>query len=557
MVVIACAPGKICHKANISPVIQKGAQNSLVPLGRVHSKTTFRQRPAQVFPTTLKAFKAADRVRSHRFAVVAAGNVSSSSDPQYDYDFFVIGSGSGGTRASRFASQMGARVAVCDMPFNPISSDNEGGVGGTCVLRGCVPKKLFVYGSEYTEHFKDAAGFGWEGVPTSPSLNWGKMMSAKTSEIERLHGIYKKLLDNAGVDLIVGRGTIVDAHTVDVDGKKITAKNICVAVGGKPHMLDIPGAEHCISSDQALCLEQFPGRVVVVGAGYIACEFAGIFEGYGAETHLVYRADLPLRGFDGECREFLAEQMAQKGVNMHPGSSPTEIVKNGDGSYTVKLKKSDGSTSEISADVVMMATGRRPRTANLGLEQAGVELAENGAIKVDEYSRTSVPSIFAIGDVTDRMNLTPVALMEGMAVARTLFGGNGPVAPNHENIASAVFTQPPLATVGMTEEEAAEALGDLDIYTSSFRPMRNTVSGSPGRAFMKLIVDANTDKVVGCHMVGPDSAEIMQGMGVAVKMGVTKTQLDTVVGIHPSSAEEFVTMRTKTREVRQKEAVKA
>mmetsp|Transcript_34724 Transcript_34724/g.98394 ORF Transcript_34724/g.98394 Transcript_34724/m.98394 type:complete len:557 (-) Transcript_34724:164-1834(-) len=480
------------------------------------------------------------------------------STSEYDFDFFVIGSGSGGTRASRIAQSLGAKAAVCDMPFNPISSDTEGGVGGTCVLRGCVPKKLFVYGSEYTSHFKDSAGFGWEGVPTAPTLNWSSMLEAKDKEVTRLHGVYKDvILKNAGVTFIQGRGSLVDSHTVDVDGTKYTAKYICIAVGGKSHVIGLPGAEHCITSDEALCLKEFPKKIYIIGGGYIACEFAGIFQGYGAETHLMYRADLPLRGFDEECRVFLKEQIAETGMNLHPGCSPTEIVKNDDGTFTIKFESKEGETFEDTCDEIMMATGRRPRTANLGLEAAGVEMDKNGVIKVDEYSRTSVNNIFAVGDVTDRMNLTPVALMEGMAVAQTLFGNNGPKAPDHSNIASAVFTQPPLATVGMTEEEAAEKLGNIDVYTSSFRPMKNTISGNPGRAFMKLIVDVETDKVVGCHMVGPDAAEIMQGMGVAVKMGVTKAQLDSVVGIHPSSAEEFVTMRSKTREVRNKVPVTA
>jgi len=482
--------------------------------------------------------------------VAASGNGSG----EYDYDLFCIGAGSGGVRASRMSAAMGAKAAVCEMPFNAVSSDTEGGVGGTCVLRGCVPKKLYVYGSEYTEAFKDSSGFGWSGVPTSPELNWPKMLKAKTNEITRLTGIYKNLLKNAGVELIEGRGKLVDAHTVDVDGKRYTAKNICIAVGGKAHLVGVPGSEHCITSDEALTLDKFPKRVCVIGGGYIACEFAGIFQGYGSETHLVYRQPLPLRGFDEECRSFLGEQIEQKGINIHPGFSPTEIVKNDDGTFTLKCESNDGDKFEQTCDVVMMATGRKPKTEGLGLEQLGVEMDDNGAIIVDKYSQTNVPNIYAIGDVTDRVNLTPVALMEGMALAKTLFEGT-PTVPDHSNIASAVFTQPPLATVGLTEEEAIEQLSDVDVYTSSFRPMKNTISGNPGRAFMKLLVDSNTDKVVGVHMVGPDAAEIMQGMGVAVKIGVTKKQLDTVVGIHPSSAEEFVTMRTVTRQIRNKALV--
>mmetsp|Transcript_12967 Transcript_12967/g.33445 ORF Transcript_12967/g.33445 Transcript_12967/m.33445 type:complete len:561 (+) Transcript_12967:165-1847(+) len=494
------------------------------------------------------------RMRSAITAPVTAAASNGNGATEYDYDLFVIGAGSGGVRGSRMSSSFGAKVAICEMPFNAISSETEGGVGGTCVLRGCVPKKLYVFGSEYPEAFKDSAGFGWEGVPTSPKLNWSAMLEAKTNEITRLTGIYKNILKNAGVELIEGRGKLVDRHTIDVDGKTYTAKNICIAVGGRSHLAGVPGAEHCITSDEALALEKFPSKVCIIGGGYIACEFAGIFQGYGSETHLVYRQQLPLRGFDEECRTFVAEQIEQKGIHMHPDFSPTEIVKNDDGTLTLKCEAKDGSKFEETCDVVMMATGRRAKTENLGLEEVGVAMDNKGAIKVDKYSQTNIDNIYAIGDVTDRMNLTPVALMEGTALAKTLFGGT-PTVPDHSNIASAVFTQPPLATVGLTEEEAIEQLGDVDVYTSAFRPMKNTISGNPGRAFMKLIVDANSDKVVGVHMVGPDAAEIMQGMGVAVKMGVTKTQLDTVVGIHPSSAEEFVTMRSVTREIRNKAVV--
>ncbi|GMH32296.1 hypothetical protein BSKO_00130 [Bryopsis sp. KO-2023] len=473
---------------------------------------------------------------------------------EYDYDLLTIGAGSGGVRASRQSGDRGAKVAICELPYGYVSSESVGGVGGTCVLRGCVPKKMMVYGSEYAGEFKDSAGFGWL-VDGMPKFNWKTLLENKRSELDRLHGVYKRLLDGTGVELLLGRGTLIDPHTVDVDGKRYTAKHILIATGGRPSRLPIPGAEHTITSDDALELEDCPKKIVILGAGYIAVEFAGIFTGYGADTHLVYRADRPLRGFDEEARTFIAEQYATKGMNLHPAQSPTEIIKEEDGTFTVKLKDGSGNESEIKgADKVMMATGRSPNTKGLGLEELGIETAKSGAIIVDEYSRTNVPSVWAIGDVTDRIQLTPVALMEGMALAKTIFDEE-PTKPDHRNVASAVFSQPPLASVGLTEEQAIQEFGDVDVYTSSFRPLKNTVSGNEGRAFMKLIVDVATDKVVGMHMIGEDCAEIMQGMAVAVKLGATKAQLDTVVGIHPTAAEEFVTMRSVSRKVRNKEVV--
>jgi len=480
-----------------------------------------------------------------------ATTVNASGD-SYDYDLFCIGAGSGGTRAARMAaSTYGAKVAIAEMPYDPIASDEKGGAGGTCVLRGCVPKKLFVYCSEYSEAFKDAEGFGWQ-IPGKPTLDWGTFLEKKNSELKRLNGVYMRLLEGAGVEVHEGRGTVVDAHTVAVNGKTFTAKNILIATGGKAFKPDIEGAEHAIISDHALEITEVPESVAVIGGGYIGVEFAGIFANLGSQTHLVYRQPLPLRGFDEEVRNFAAEQYAlNPGMHIHASRNPKKIVKlpNGKLQLTLGCANSAEPDEVIEVDHVMMATGRKPNVANLGLEGAGVELDGRGAIKVDEYSRTTCPSIWAVCDVTGRRELTPVALMESMALLQTLFNDN-PTKPDHTNIATAVFSHPQIGTVGMSEEQAIKEFKNVDVYTSSFRPMRNTISGSEGRTFMKLIVAADSLKVVGVHMVGPDSAEIMQGMGVAVKMGVTKTQLDSVVGIHPSSAEEFVTMRSPSRTIR-------
>lgn len=437
------------------------------------------------------------------------------------------------------------------MPFNPIASDTEGGAGGTCVLRGCVPKKLFVYCSSFADEFKEAEGFGWQ-VAGSPTLDWPTFLAKKNEELKRLNGIYSNILKNAGVTFIEGRGSIVDAHTVEVDGQRYTAKHILVATGGRavaPPTL--PGAEHCIMSDLALELQALPRSMAIIGGGYIAVEFAGIFNRLGVDTHLVYRQALPLGGFDGECRTFLAEQYEQTGLKLHPSLSPKSVAKNADGSLTLTLVDSSGQESSLVVEQVMLATGRAPNTRGLGLDKVGVELDKRGAVAVDAYSMTACPSVWAVGDVTNRMNLTPVALMEGTALCKTLFGGQ-PTTPDYEAIATAVFSNPELATVGMSEEAAVAQYGDVDVYTSKFRPMKNTISGSEARTFMKIVVDAHSQKVLGFHMVGPDSAEIMQGMALAVKFGITKPQLDSVVGIHPSAAEEFVTMRTATRQVRSK-----
>lgn len=464
---------------------------------------------------------------------------------EYDYDLIAIGAGSGGVRAARFASQFGANVAVCEMPFAPISSDEAGGVGGTCVLRGCVPKKLLVYGANFPHDFESSRGFGWS-FETEPKHDWKTLITNKNAELNRLTGVYKSLLQKSEVDLIEGRGKIVDAHTVEVKGKQYTTQHILLSVGGRATVPNIPGKENAITSDEALNLSERPNKICIVGGGYIALEFAGIFAGLGTEVHVFVRQPKVLRGFDEEIRDFIAAQLQAQGIVFHFGESPTAIEKRNDGTFCLVTD----SGKEVS-DLVMFATGRAPNTKNLGLEEVGVKLDKRGAIEVDSFSRTNVDSIWAIGDVTNRINLTPVALMEGMAMAKTAFG-NEPTKPDYRFIASAVFTQPPIGTVGYTEEQAVEKFGDVDVYTSTFRPMKATLSGLPEKTFMKMIVDASSDKVVGIHMCGDETPEILQGFAVAVKAGLTKKMFDSTVGIHPTAAEELVTMRTPTRKIRKK-----
>ncbi|GLI70632.1 hypothetical protein VaNZ11_015567 [Volvox africanus] len=479
-----------------------------------------------------------------------ATSTASAPAGDFDFDLFTIGAGSGGVRGSRFAASYGAKVAVCELPFDYVSSEARGGVGGTCVLRGCVPKKLMVYASEYADDFRHAGGFGWSVPSDGLRHSWTSFIEAKRKELQRLNGAYKNTLRNAKVTLIEGRGRVVDPHTVEVDGKHYRAKNILIAVGGRPSKLDIPGANLCITSDEALELPECPRRVAVLGGGYIAVEFSGIFARMGAEVHTVFRQPLPLRGFDEEVRKFAAEQYTAAGLTLHSEVTPQSVSQQIDGRLSLVVAHKDGS-SEVLADLdqVLMATGRVPNTHGLGLAEAGVALGPKGQVVVDEFCRSNVPSIWAVGDVIDRIQLTPVALMEGMAVAKTV-ALDTPTKPDYWAVPSAVFSNPEIATVGYTEEAAAKTFSDLDIYTTSFRPMRNTVSGSPLRTFMKIVVDATSQRVVGMHMVGAEAAEIMQGFAVAVKMGVTKSQLDGVVGIHPSAAEEFVTMRSVSRQVR-------
>ena len=445
----------------------------------------------------------------------------------YDYDLFVIGAGSGGVRASRIAAGLGAKVAVAEDMF----------LGGTCVNVGCVPKKLFVYGSHFAEEFEAAAGFGWQ--LGEADFHWPTLRDNKTKEIERLNGIYERMLESAGVEIINGRATIVDAHTVTVAGKQYSAERILVAVGGWPDIPNIPGKEHIISSNEVFYLEQFPKRVIVVGGGYIAVEFAGIFQGLGSETHLMYRGDLFLRGFDQDIREFTANEMTKKGVNLHFNRNIASIVQQDDGSLLATCE--DGSTLVV--DAIMYATGRKPKTENLGLENTNVALTAKGSIVVDDAFQTAEPSIYAVGDVIDRMQLTPVALAEGMALARNLYGDNLAHKVDYDFIPTAVFCQPNIGTVGYSEEQAKAKYTSVAVYKSDFKHMKHTLSGLDERTFMKLLVDQATDKVIGCHMVGSDAGEVIQGLAVAMKAGATKAHFDSTIGIHPTAAEEFVTMR--------------
>ncbi|CAN6299431.1 unnamed protein product [Urochloa humidicola] len=480
------------------------------------------------------------------------GAASGAAGREYDYDLFTIGAGSGGMRASRVASALyGARAAVCEMPFATVASDDLGGVGGTCVLRGCVPKKLLVYASKYSHEFEESRGFGWM-YETDPKHDWRTLITNKNSELQRLVGIQTNTLKNSGVTIIEGRGKVVDPHTVSVDGKLYTAKNILIAVGGRPSKPNIPGIEHVIDSDAALDLPSRPEKIAIVGGGYIALEFAGIFNGLKSDVHVFIRQKKVLRGFDEEVRDFVAEQMSLRGVKFHIEQTPQAVTKADNGLLSLKTNKE----TINGFSHVMFATGRKPNTKNLGLEDVGVKMDDNGAIVVDEYSRTSVDSIWAVGDVTNRLNLTPVALMEAGAIARTIFG-NEPTKPDYSSVPSAVFSQPPIGQVGLTEEKAIETHGDVDVYTSNFKPLRATLSGLPDRVYMKVIVCAKTNKVFGVHMCGEDAPEIIQGIAIAVKAGLTKQNFDATVGVHPTTAEEIVTMRNPTRKVRRDTAAEA
>ncbi|KAK3193632.1 hypothetical protein Dsin_024942 [Dipteronia sinensis] len=496
-------------------------------------------------PTHIPHYHHHQRHLRRHFAVRADSDNGPDPTRRYDFDLFTIGAGSGGVRASRFAANFGASVAICELPFSTISSDTTGGVGGTCVLRGCVPKKLLVYASKFSHEFDESNGFGWK-YETEPQHDWSTLIANKNAELQRLTGIYKNILNNAGVTLIEGRGKIVDPHTVNVDGKLYSARHILISVGGRPFIPDIPGIEYAIDSDAALDLPSKPEKIAIIGGGYIALEFASIFNGLKSEVHVFIRQKKVLRGFDEEIRDFVAEQMSLRGIEFHAEESPQAILKSADGSLSLKTNK--GTVEGFSH--VMFATGRKPNTKNLGLESVGVKMTKNGAIEVDEYSRTSVPSIWAVGDVTDRINLTPVALMEGGALAKTLFQDE-PTKPDYRAVPSAVFSQPPIGQVGPSEEQAIQEYGDVDVYAANFRPLKATLSGLPDRAFMKLIVCAKTNRVLSLHMCGDDAAEIVQGFAVAVKAGLTKAEFDATVGVHPTAAEEFVTMRTPTRKIRQ------
>ncbi|VCU70397.1 Glutathione amide reductase [Pigmentiphaga humi] len=443
----------------------------------------------------------------------------------FDYDLITIGAGSGGVAGSRRAASYGARVAICE----------DGRVGGTCVIRGCVPKKLLMYGSQFSDAFEDAAGYGWtvEGA----RLDWAALVAAKDREIDRLEGIYRRMLDQGGVALLAGRAVLVDPHTVEVAGRRHTAERIMIATGGRPVRPEIPGAELAITSNEALSLPELPGEVLIVGGGYIALEFAGIFRSAGANVTVAVRRDRILGGFDQDVRASVAESLQKRGIAIRPNTKVAALSRQ-DGRIAAQLE--DGQVLVV--DQVLMATGRAPNTSGLGLEACGVALGKDGEVKVDGRSRTNVPSIYAVGDVTDRINLTPWAIAEGRALAETLFNDN-PMQADPENVPAAVFSQPPIATVGLSEEDARERYGKLRIYRSRFRPMKNTLSGRDEQTMMKLVVDDATDKVVGCHMVGPDGAEIIQGLAIALKCGATKRQFDQTIGLHPTAAEEFVTMR--------------
>jgi glutathione reductase (NADPH) len=447
---------------------------------------------------------------------------------RYDYDLVTIGAGSGGVRASRLSAQFGARVAICE----------EGRVGGTCVIRGCVPKKLLVYGAHYADDFEDATGYGWSAMP--PPFDWSELIANKNREIDRLNKVYIRILGENGVEIVAARARLADPHTVEVGDRAVTAANILVATGSWPVMPDIPGIEHAITSNEALELDSLPRRMVIVGGGYIAVEFVGIFNSLGVAVTEVVRGDTLLRGFDEDMRVTLAEEMVKRGVDLRCRSVVRSIEKTAGGAFSLRLAHGE----EIETDLVMYATGRAPNIAGLGLAEAGVAINDKGAVAVDGSSRTSVPHIFAVGDVTGRSNLTPVAITEGAEVARALFSDN-PSVVDYSNIPTAVFSQPPLATVGLTEAEARAGNPNIEVYLSRFKPMKFTLSGRDENTVMKLVVDGDTDRVLGCHMVGMDAAEIMQGFGVALKAGATKAQFDATIGIHPSAAEEFVTMSEK------------
>ena len=447
----------------------------------------------------------------------------------FDYDLIVIGGGSGGVRAARISAGHGARVAICE----------EYRYGGTCVIRGCVPKKKFVYASHFHEEFTDSAAYGWD--LSVNSFDWQTLIKNKDTEIDRLNGIYGNLLKNAGCDVFDGRGELLDKNTVQIGKKIFSAERILIATGGKPFMPEIPGIEHAITSNEAFYLDELPESIVVVGGGYIAVEFAGIFNGLGVDTTLVYRGNQILRGFDQDIADHLSAEIQKKGIKLKLHSDISEISNNGTNKV---LSYKDGSTQ--TASQVMYATGRSPNTDGLGLNKAGVKLGNKSEILVNANSQTNIDSIYAVGDVTDRIALTPVATMEAHAFADSLYGNN-PRTPNHDNVPSAVFSQPPVGSVGLSEEQAIQKYGKVDIYKSEFRILKHTLTDNTERTLMKLIVDVSSDKVVGAHMVGPDAAEIMQGIAIAIKAGAKKADFDATVGIHPSTAEEFCTMRSKEK----------
>src|SRR3974390_1483903 len=450
----------------------------------------------------------------------------------YDYDLFVIGGGSGGVRASRMAAQTGARVAIAE----------EYAFGGTCVIRGCIPKKLFVYASHFSEEFEDAAGFGWT-VPT-PKFDWNVLLANKNKEIARLEDIYRRNVEAAGVEVHMERAEFLDAHTLKLSksARTITASYVLVATGGHPSRDTggAPGTDHCITANEAFYLEKFPKRIFIAGGGYIAIEFAHIFHGLGAEVTLCYRGAKILRGFEGDMRDALTESMRKRGIRVLLDRTIAKVDKKGDALFVFTDKH-----EMLEVDQVMLAIGRMPNTKGLGLENAGVELGKHGRIEVDAFSKTNIYHIYAVGDVTDRMALTPVAIHEAMAFVDTVFRKN-PTPADHTHVPTGVFSQPEIGTVGFSEEQALARNHSIDVYKSSFRPLKHTLSGRDERALFKLVVDAKTDRVLGCHFFGPHATEIVQVVATALKMGATKGKFDQTVALHPSAAEELVTMRTKS-----------
>jgi len=449
---------------------------------------------------------------------------------EFDYDMFVIGIGSGGVRAARFAANFGAKVAAAEDRF----------MGGTCVNVGCIPKKLFVYASHYSNDFEDAAAYGWTVGDTY--FDWNILRENKNTEIQRLNGIYENMLGNANVDVFKAQAKVVDPHTVEVDGQNLSAKYILVATGGWPVVPQIPGKELAITSNEFFHMEKWPERAIVVGGGYIAVELTGVFHGLGTKVTQLYRGSQFLRGFDDDVRQHLADEMRKQGVDLRFNANLARIERDSD---ELIADLEDG--TQMRTDIILYATGRAPNSKKIGLEEVGVKLGKNGAVQVDDSFQTSVPSIYAIGDVIDRVQLTPVALEEGMAVANTLFNDkSGPV--DYTNIPTAVFSQPNIGTVGLTEAQARDRHGNVDIYKSDFKALKHTLTGRDERTLMKIIVHPETDVVLGVHMVGPEAGEIIQGIGIALKAGATKATFDATIGIHPTSAEEFVTMREKVRD---------
>ena len=448
---------------------------------------------------------------------------------KYDYDLFVIGAGSGGVRAARMSANLGAKVAIAEERY----------LGGTCVNVGCIPKKLFVYGSHFSEDFEESAAYGWRVGDTD--FEWSTLLENKNREISRLNGIYKNLLESPGAEIFETHAELTDAHSIQVGDHVVTADKILVATGSWPSVPAFPGNEHVQTSNDAFFFETLPERVIVVGGGYIAVEFAGIYQGLGVDTTLLYRGPLFLRGFDDSVREFVRDQLVEKGVDVRFDAVVDKVVLTNEGKVA---RLSDG--TDVIADEILYATGRRPLSSSCGLDRTGVKIDASAAIRVNANYQTNVPNIYAIGDVIDRMQLTPVAIAEGMCIAYNLFGGESRHV-SYEDIPTSVFCQPNIGTVGPTETVARQTYDDLHVYESSFRPLKLTMSDNQERTYMKLLVDGDTDRVVAAHMVGPEAGEIIQGLAVAIKAGATKADFDATIGIHPTAAEEFVTMRERSR----------